>query len=85
MDDLKLFAKDENEIDSLLRTVNVFSEDIGMVFGVQKCSSVVMKRGKVVSSGVQLPNGETIKSVGEEGYKYLGMLEIDEIMNQTMN
>ena len=85
IDDLKLFAKDENEIDSLVTTVNVFSEDIGMMFGVQKCGVVVMKRGKVVSSdGIQLPNGETIKSVGEEGYKYLGMLEIDEIMNQTM-
>ena len=68
MDDLKLFAKDENGIDSLVRTVNVFSEDIGMIFGIQKCGVVVMKRGKVVSSdGVQLPNGETIKSVGEEG------------------
>ena len=85
MDDLKLFAKDENEIDSLVRTVNVFSEDIGMMFGVQKCGVVVMKRGKVVNSdGIQLPNGESIKSVDEEGYKYLGILEIDEIMNQTM-
>ena len=44
-----------------------------------------MKRGKVVNSdGVQLPNGETINSVGEEGYMYLGMLEIDEIMNHNM-
>ena len=85
MDYLKLFAKDENEIDSLVRTVNVFSEEIGMMFGVQKCGVVVMKREKVVKSdGIQLPNGESIKSVGEEGFKYLGMLEIDEIMNQTM-
>ena len=36
------------------------------------------------SDGVQLPNGETISNVGEEGYKYLGMLEIDEIMNHNM-
>ena len=36
------------------------------------------------SDGVQLPNGETINSVGEEGYKYLGMVEIDEIMNHNM-
>ena len=44
MDDLKLFAKDENEIDSLVRTANTLSEDIGMMFGVQKCGVVVMKR-----------------------------------------
>ena len=65
--------------------MNGFSDDIGMMFGVQKCGVAVMKRGKVVNSdGIQLPNGETIKSVDEEGYKYLGMLEIDEIINQTM-
>ena len=41
-----------------------------------------MKRGKVVNSdGIQLPNGESMKSVDEEGYKYRGMLEIDEIIN----
>ena len=86
MGHLKLFAKDKNEINSLIRIVNGFSEDIGMIFGVQKCGVVVMKREKVVNSdGIQLPNGEAIKSVDEEGYKYLGMLEIDEIMNQTMN
>ncbi len=32
MDDLKLFGKDENYIDSLVRIVSAFSEDIGMMF-----------------------------------------------------
>ena len=49
MDDLKLFEKDENKIDSLVRTVNVFSEDMGMMFGVQMCGVVVMKRKEVRS------------------------------------
>ena len=31
--DLKLFAKDRNEFDSLVRTMSVFSVDIGMRFG----------------------------------------------------
>ena len=65
--------------------MNGFSKDIGMMFRVQKFGVVVMKRGKVVNSdGIQLPNGESIKSVDEGGYKYLCMLGIDEIMNQTM-
>ena len=42
------------------------------------------KREVVNSDDVQLPNGETISNVGEEGYKYLGMLEIDEFMNHNM-
>ena len=34
MDDLKLFAKSKNQIDSLVQTVYIFSEDIGMQFGI---------------------------------------------------
>ena len=36
-DDLKLFAKSNAQIDSLVNTVYTFSEDIGMEFGIKKC------------------------------------------------
>ena len=37
-----------------------------------------MKRGKVVQSeGIELPNRETIKSLKEKEYKYLGELLFD--------
>ena len=35
MDDLKLFAKNEKDLDSLIQSVRVFSTDIGMQFGVK--------------------------------------------------
>ena len=35
MDDLKLYGKSENEIKGLVSTVEVFSQDIGMKFGVK--------------------------------------------------
>ena len=44
MDDLKLFGKNEREIDSLVKTVQVISKDIGMEFGIKKCGVVIMKR-----------------------------------------
>ena len=44
MDDLKLFAKSEEQIDTLVRTVHVFSTE----FGMKKCGILTMKRGKVV-------------------------------------
>lgn len=47
MDDLKLFAKSHDKIDSLVNAVNTFSEKIGMEFGIKKCSILVLKRGKV--------------------------------------
>ena len=45
MDDLKLYSKDEKEIDFLGRTVRAFSSDIGMDFGISKCAVLVLKNG----------------------------------------
>ena len=85
MDDLKMFAKNKKEIDSLVSTVQLVSQDIGMQFGVQKCGVTVMKRGKLVTSeGIVLANGENIKAVNSEGYKYLGILELDKIKENEM-
>ena len=45
MDDVKLYGKDERETDSLVQTVKIFSNDVGMDFGINKCAVLVMKRG----------------------------------------
>ena len=50
MDDLKLFAKNQDQIDSVVNTARIFSEDIKMKFGLPKCEVLIMKRGKVVKS-----------------------------------
>ena len=85
MDDLKLFAKNEEQIDTLVGTVHVFSTDIGMEFGMRKCGILTMKRGKVVrSEGLKLPNNEVMKEVEKEGYTYLGIVELDKIKENEM-
>ena len=43
MDDLKLYSQSEKGLDSLLQTVCVFSEDIGMEFGIENCAMLVME------------------------------------------
>ena len=64
MGDLKLFLKSEEQMDTLVRTVYVFSTDIGMEFGMKKCRILTMKRGKVVRcKGIKLPNIEVMKEV----------------------
>ena len=88
MDDLKVFGKNQKELDTLINTVRIFSDDIRMEFGISKCAVLVMKRGKMdhcSSHGLTLPSGEIIKSVDSEvGYKYLGFLEADRIKNNEM-
>ena len=85
MDDLKLFGKNAREVDSLVSTVKMISEDIGMEFGINKCGTATMKRGKLIkSNGIKLSNGEAINEVDEEGYKYLGILELDKVKEKGM-
>ena len=86
MDDLKLYAKNEKELDSLVQTVRVFSNDIGMQFGLDKCAVLIMKRGKIVKSeGIELPNDEKIRSLKQdESYKYLGILQSNEVQRKDM-
>ena len=62
MDDLKLYAESEEQTNTLVRTVHVFSTDIGMEFGIKKCGILTMKIGKTVKSeGIKLPDGEVMK------------------------
>ena len=37
MDDIKLFAKNEKELETLLHTVRIYSQDIGIEFGIENC------------------------------------------------
>ena len=86
MDDLKLFAKNEEQLESLIHTVRIFSDDIRMEFGLSKCALLVMKRGRFErSEGIEMPNAEIMKSIEERGgYKYLGILEADGIKHGEM-
>jgi hypothetical protein len=85
MDDLKLFAKNENEIDSLVQTVQQCSDDIRMEFGISKCATVSLKRGKRTHmDGIKLPNGQELGDPDAEGYKYLGVLELDDMLTKEM-
>ena len=87
MDDLKLYGKDEAQIDSVVKSVYTFSTDIGMEFaiGLTKCGVIILKRGKVVKlDGIVLPTRQVMKTIDDEGYKYLGILELDEIMEERM-
>ena len=74
-----MYSRREKGLNSLVQTVRVFSQDIGMEFGIEKCAILVMEKGKIVKSvGIELSDGKVIKSLQEgESYKYLGLLEAE--------
>ena len=77
MDELKLFAKSKNQIDSLVQTVHIFNEDIGMQFAIKKCGVIIMERGRVIrTDGIRLQDGD--------GYTYIQILETDIIKEKEM-
>ena len=47
LDDLKLFGKSYEPIDSLVQTVHTLSIDIGMEFGIRKVWGAVTKTWKI--------------------------------------
>ena len=78
MDDLELYGASKDQLDSLVQVVRIFSPDIRMLFGLDKCEVLEMTRGRQVdSSRIDLPDDQHIREVEEEGYKYLGILQLD--------
>ena len=71
MDNIKLFAKNEKEQETLIHACRIRCHDIGMEFGLEKCAMLVMKSGKRhLTDGMELPNQDKIRTLGEkETYK----------------
>ena len=57
MDNLKLYGSNQNKTDSLVRTVDIVTKNIGMKFGIDKYGVSAMKRGKDIKyNGLELKN-----------------------------
>ena len=86
MDDIKPFAKNEKELETLIHAVRIYSQDIRMEFGIEKCAMLVKKSGKRhMTDGMKLPNHDKVRTLREnETYKYLGILEADTIKQMQM-
>ena len=82
MDDLKTYPKNDVEQMDLLRTIKSFSDDIGMGFGLDKCSKATFKRGRLAdSSNIELD----VSNIIQEGtYKHLGVSEGDGVQHSQM-
>ena len=62
------FSENEKELETLIQTVRIYSQDIGMQFGIEKCARLVRKSGKRhITEGVELLNQVVIRTLGKKG------------------
>ena len=83
---IKLFAKNEKDFETLIHAVRIYSQNIGLEFGIKKCAMLIMKiRKRFIAGGMERPTQEKIRMLGEkETYKYFGILEADTIKQVKM-
>ena len=63
MDDIKLLAKNEKELVSLIHAVRIYRQEIGMEFGRETFAMLVMKSGKRhLTDRMELPNQHKIRT-----------------------
>ena len=86
MDDLKIFAKNDKELNELVKIVKTFSDTIKMNFNTNKCAKITIKKGKYSSSNdLKVDTETTIKMLDQlENYKYLGIDENCGISHKEM-
>ncbi|CAB3248848.1 unnamed protein product [Arctia plantaginis] len=83
MDDLKIYANNGSNLKILLASVEIFTRDIGMSFGLDKCNVIHIRSGhrnSVRGEGHILLSGEKFQelAIGDR-YKYLGIHESGKI------
>jgi hypothetical protein len=77
MDDIKLFASNDGQLEGMLHTVKQFSKDIQMEFGLDKCAKATFIHGKLKNTkNITLDPDITIQELETDAaYKYLGVNE----------
>ena len=82
-----MYGKNQNQVDTLVQTIRVVTTDMRMEFGINKCAMLTVKRGRLThSEGIALPDNLQIRGMKEDddGYKYLGVLEVEGIKHLEM-
>ena len=84
--ELKLFAKNNQHLQSILNIVKQFSDGIRMEFGLDKCAKATFFLGKLLKvKYITLDTTTIIKDLEpEESYKCLGVTEGDGIQHSSM-
>ena len=85
LDDIKLYGRSQSELESLVHVVQAYSEDICMSFGLDKCRTATIARGRLHPSEGLVTSDSVIGALSYgESYCYLGIAESDEFHHDSM-
>ncbi|KAL0852393.1 hypothetical protein ABMA28_000587 [Loxostege sticticalis] len=74
MDDIKLYGKSSTDMENLLNITAKFSKDIQMTFGLDKCKTLHIHKGKFLSGDYSINDDINITAMDiNDTYKYLGI------------
>ena len=60
VDDVKLFAKNEKELENLIQAIKIYCQDIGMEFAIEKCAMMICRK-RQMAEGIDLSIQEKLK------------------------
>ena len=85
IDDIKLYAATDSQLQELLRLTRTFSRDIKMVFGVEKCKTLCIAKGKLEMRNFTTEDDDTMEAMNEDNrYRYLGHMQAKQIKHAQM-
>ena len=81
IDDLKMYAKNKTELNRCIDLVEMFSKDIKMELGIDKCGIVNVTKG-VLDDEIMKTKIPILTT--EDSYKYLGISENSDVLHKEM-
>ena len=68
INDIKLFGKNEKELENLIQIIKIYNQNIGMEFAIEKCDIQKNVNGEITKR-IKLANQERIRTPGEKEIK----------------
>ena len=85
MDDIKVFAKNEKELETPIQTIRIYSQDRGIEFEIENCAMPIIKsRNRETAEESERPNQKRIGKLGEKNNKYFKILNAYTIKRAEM-
>ena len=66
MDDIKLYETTNNQLQELLRLTQTFSRDVKMVFGIEKCKTLSIAKGKLELRNSTIEDDDAMETMNED-------------------